>query len=56
MTVSWVTLIASGLSQAGMAWTGDREVTLIGEQIAAVGALSDLAGKLLHATATSIEA
>lgn len=33
----------------------DREVTLTGEQIAAARALSDLAGKLLHAAAASIE-
>ncbi len=33
----------------------DREVTVIGEQIAAARALSDLAGKLLHAAAASIE-
>jgi hypothetical protein len=33
----------------------DQEVTLIGEQIAAARALSDLAGKLLYAAATGIE-
>jgi hypothetical protein len=33
----------------------DREITLVGEQIAAARALSDLAGKLLHAAAKSIE-
>jgi hypothetical protein len=33
----------------------DREITLVGEQIAAARALSDLAGKLLHAAARSIE-
>jgi hypothetical protein len=33
----------------------DREVTLIGEQVAAARALSDLAGKLLSAAATGIE-
>ena len=33
----------------------DQEVTLVGEQIAAARALSDLAGQLLHAAATSIE-
>ena len=33
----------------------DREMTLVGEQIAAARALSDLAGKLLHAAAASIE-
>jgi len=33
----------------------DREITLVGEQIAAARALSDLAGKLLHAAAASIE-
>jgi Domain of unknown function (DUF1876) len=33
----------------------DQEITLIGEQIAAARALSDLAGKLLHAAAESIE-
>ena len=33
----------------------DREVTLIGEQIAAARALSDLAGQLLHAAAAGIE-
>jgi Rv2632c-like len=33
----------------------DEEVTLIGEQIAAARALSDLAGKLLYAAATGIE-
>jgi Domain of unknown function (DUF1876) len=32
----------------------DREVTVIGEQIAAARALSDLAGKLLHAAASGI--
>jgi hypothetical protein len=34
---------------------GDREVTLIGEQIAAARALSDLAGRLLEAAAAGIE-
>jgi hypothetical protein len=34
---------------------GDREITQVGEQIAAARALSDLTGKLLHAAATSIE-
>jgi len=33
----------------------DHEVTLIGEQIAAARALSDLAGKLLYTAATGIE-
>jgi Domain of unknown function (DUF1876) len=33
----------------------DQEVTLIGEQIAAARALSDLAGKLLDAAAAGIE-
>ena len=33
----------------------DREITQVGEQIAAARALSDLAGRLLHAAATSIE-
>jgi len=33
----------------------DREITQAGEQIAAARALSDLAGKLLHTAATSIE-
>ena len=33
----------------------DREVTLIGEQLAAARALSDLAGQLLHAAAAGIE-
>lgn len=33
----------------------DREVTAIGEQIAAARALSDLAAKLLHAAAAGIE-
>jgi hypothetical protein len=33
----------------------DQEVTLIGEQIAAARALSDLAGKLLSAAAAGIE-
>jgi hypothetical protein len=33
----------------------DREITLVGEQIAAARALSDLAGNLLHAAAASIE-
>lgn len=33
----------------------DREITLVGEQIAAARALSDLAGKLMYAAATSIE-
>ena len=33
----------------------DREVTLVGEQIAAARALSGLAGKLLHTAAASIE-
>jgi len=33
----------------------DREVTLIGEQIAAARALSDLAGQLLYAAAAGIE-
>ncbi len=33
----------------------DREVTEIGEQIAAARALSDLAGQLLHAAAAGIE-
>jgi hypothetical protein len=33
----------------------DQAVTLIGEQIAAARALSDLAGKLLYAAATGIE-
>jgi len=33
----------------------DRETTMIGEQIAAARALSDLAGKLLHAAAADIE-
>jgi Domain of unknown function (DUF1876) len=33
----------------------DREITLVGEQIAAARALSDLAGKLLHSAAKSIE-
>ena len=33
----------------------DREVTRIGAQIAAARALSDLAGQLLHAAATTIE-
>jgi Domain of unknown function (DUF1876) len=32
----------------------DREVALIGEQIAAARALSDLAGRLLHAAADNI--
>jgi len=32
----------------------DQEITLVGEQIAAARALSDLAGQLLHAAATSI--
>ena len=33
----------------------DQEVSLIGEQIAAARALSDLAGQLLHTAALSIE-
>ncbi len=33
----------------------DRDATMIGEQIAAARALSDLAGKLLHAAAAGIE-
>jgi Domain of unknown function (DUF1876) len=33
----------------------DREITLIGEQIAAARALSDLAGRLLHEAAMGIE-
>ena len=33
----------------------DQEVTMIGEQIAAARALSDLAGKLLYAAAIRIE-
>jgi len=33
----------------------DREVPLIGEQIAAARALSDLTGQLLHAAAAGIE-
>lgn len=33
----------------------DQEITLVGAQIAAARALSDLAGKLLHAAASSIE-
>lgn len=33
----------------------DREISLIGEQIAASRALSDLAGALLHTAATGIE-
>jgi hypothetical protein len=33
----------------------DQEVALVGEQIAAARALSDLAGKLLGAAATGIE-
>ena len=33
----------------------DREVTVIGEQVAAARALSDLAAKLLHTAAAGIE-
>lgn len=33
----------------------DQEVTLIGEQVAAARALSDLAGQLMHAAAAGIE-
>ena len=33
----------------------DREITLIGGQIAAARALSDLAGQLLHAAAAGME-
>jgi Domain of unknown function (DUF1876) len=33
----------------------DREVTVIGEQIAAARALSDLGGNLLHAAAAGVE-
>jgi Domain of unknown function (DUF1876) len=45
-------LVGSGDARRNPA---DREVTLIGEQIAAARALSDLTGQLLHAAAAGIE-